>query len=147
MIASNVALLQQPLRGHANRCRWSLASPGNHRLRIQSVAIAVRAFDDRCAGFRLNDIWNGAPPRGPQRLDRKERDTLAHRISTAFPAGLRKALMLSEAKWAYELDGGELCHWRGRNIAADRQECNRVRSARPGSWRCCARCMPRAKAF
>lgn len=131
MIASIVALLQ---RRYLTAqlvviSLWVILEISGYGFNVLQ-SIFVRSMTD-ATGFRLNDIWNGAPPRGPRRLTREERVSLSGRLNAAFPTGLRKARMLSDMEWAYELDGGELCRWRGRNIAVEPHGCNRVRSARP----------------
>ena len=83
------------------------------------------------AGSRLVDLFTGAPPPGPMRLSRSERDRQARRIEAAFGGNPPKHDTLGDLRFLYQPKKGSLCDWRPSNVAADPKECNELASATP----------------
>lgn len=81
-------------------------------------------------GWRFNDLIAGAPPQGPIRLSKSERDAQGQRIATAFGANVPKHDTLPELRFLYQPKSG-LCDWRAVNVAGDAMKCNDLKSATP----------------
>lgn len=81
-------------------------------------------------GIRLNDLIAGAPPPGPHRLTKAERDAQAQRITTAFGSAAPKHDTLPGLRHLYQPKSG-FCDWRADNVAGDVFACNDLKNATP----------------
>ena len=95
------------------------------------------------AGSRLNDLIAGAPPPGPMRLSRGERERQAQRIAAAFGGNPPKHDTLGDLRYLYQTKKGSLCDWRPSNVAADPKECNDLADASPLFLKLLARVHPK----
>ena len=70
-------------------------------------------------GFHVSDLLNGAPPPGPVRLSRAERDAVNARVTAAFDGNSPKHDELAGLRWMYELKSGALCNLRGGKLMSN----------------------------